>query len=176
MYGHTAVVEKLLAAGVNADYSVGDNQEAPLLLAVQNGHFEVVKTLIAGGADVNITNANGSNALHYAAEQSYNEDIINLLLDNNINIAQQDKWCETPLFNAVRNRQLELGEKLIELETNDFTAKNKDELTPLNFAIEKGCKDFISSILNKMLRKASWPHRLMLNFVAIADKNTNKRY
>ena len=54
-----------------------------LMIAVYNEHFQIVKYLIEqGGADVNITNHNGWNALHYAARRCKNIAVVKLLLEN----------------------------------------------------------------------------------------------
>lgn len=51
------------AAFINARSMVN---EAPLLLAAQNGHREAVRTLLHAGADVNCTNTSGETALYLA--------------------------------------------------------------------------------------------------------------
>lgn len=40
--------------------------EAPLLLAAQNGHRDAVRALLRAGADVNLTNTSGETALYLA--------------------------------------------------------------------------------------------------------------
>ena len=53
----------------------------PLMIAAQGEHFQIVKYLIEqGGADVNITNHNGWNALHYAARNCKSINVVELLL------------------------------------------------------------------------------------------------
>ena len=61
----------------NADY---DNRTA-LMLAVVGGHSAAVNTLLGAGADTNVQDNLGSNALVEACRRG-NEGLIRLLVDN----------------------------------------------------------------------------------------------
>lgn len=65
---NTNVIQYLIESG--ADLNLGDkNGETPLMWAMARGdeHVEIVKELIAHGANVLATNANGATALSYAS-------------------------------------------------------------------------------------------------------------
>ena len=63
MYGHTAIVERLLqVSGINANY-VNKYGRTALMSAARNGHTDTVKLLIDHGADVNHADNDGTTAL-----------------------------------------------------------------------------------------------------------------
>ena len=65
--------------GADADERSGSRRETPLLLAIENGHTGAVVVLVACGADVNATTADGWTALHSAAQEEQPE-VVALLL------------------------------------------------------------------------------------------------
>ncbi len=69
----------------------------PLLLAAKNGHWEIVKVLVAANADVNVkTVKEGNTPLHYAALAG-NAEIIELLLKKGADIAGANSEGKRPL-------------------------------------------------------------------------------
>lgn len=64
----TKIVEYLLNKGANVDAIGGDLKSTPLQWAVRQGHLSVVVLLIKRGADSNILDFEGCNALHLAAQ------------------------------------------------------------------------------------------------------------
>ena len=94
--GDVSKAKSLLAqdAGlVNAEDAYG---RTPLEMAVRGGHVELVRLLLASGADVNLK---GEISLHIAAEKGYKE-IAGLLLDNGAEVNARDGGGETPLHKA----------------------------------------------------------------------------
>uniref|UniRef100_A0A3P9KR60 KN motif and ankyrin repeat domains 1b n=1 Tax=Oryzias latipes TaxID=8090 RepID=A0A3P9KR60_ORYLA len=75
---HMRVVEKLFAAG-NVNAKASQAGQTALMLAVSHGRRDMVETLLAQGADVNIRDDEGSTALMCASEHGY-ADIVKLLL------------------------------------------------------------------------------------------------
>jgi ankyrin repeat protein len=64
------VVKLLLDKG--ADSSIQDSQRmTPLHAAAQNGDAEMIRILLFGGADLNITSNNGKTALDLAMEAGH---------------------------------------------------------------------------------------------------------
>lgn len=129
--GHVAVVELLAARGadVNAQSAVlhtlkrrglgfaparfQGGPDAPikggvtaLILAARQGSMDCVRALIAAGAQVNETSADGSSPLLVAVQNGY-YDIGLYLMDHgaNVNLANSKGW--TPLYLAVKDRNQE---------------------------------------------------------------------
>ena len=70
-----------------------------LYVAAQNGHLDVCRALLRGGADVNIARNTGATPLFIATQQN-NLDIVRLLLADGANVdAQNDQRC-TPFVLA----------------------------------------------------------------------------
>jgi len=77
----------------------------PLMIASANEHFQVVKYLITQGADPNIENAHGINALHCAARYNRtNTEVIELLLTHmSLDSINKNNKGHTPLDRAYEN-------------------------------------------------------------------------
>ena len=91
-----------------------------LLYAAREGHLDVVRVLVARGADLERADGNGVtplisaiiNANVFRVTRSGESDhlaIANLLLDAGANVNAQDWYGQTPLWAAVDLRNLELG-------------------------------------------------------------------
>jgi ankyrin repeat protein len=65
--GKTIEAENLIPKLDNADHPINPIQETPLTLAAMNGRSEIVRLLIADGADVNHRTTNGWTALMFAS-------------------------------------------------------------------------------------------------------------
>jgi len=74
----------------------------PLHLAMNMGYIDIVKLLLAKGADVNARDSYSSTPLHYAAK-SGRKDIAELLLAKGAEVNAKDRDGQTPLSRAVQN-------------------------------------------------------------------------
>jgi len=72
------------------------NDPDALVTAAYEGEFDLVRTLIAAGADPNVTNEHGDTAVMLAAEHAYNS-IVEFLLDHGTNINAKDHDGDTAL-------------------------------------------------------------------------------
>ena len=121
---------------------VGDT---PLHLAAAGYRVEIVKLLLAAGADPNASgNHRHSSPLHYAADGYINgsawdaqEQVktIRCLLDAGADINIQDKNGATPLHRAVRTRCAAAVKCLLEAGCNP-TLRNNPGSTPFHLAVQ----------------------------------------
>jgi ankyrin repeat protein len=121
---------------------VGDTA---LHLAAAGYRVELVRLLLAAGADPNsTTNHRQSGPLHYAADGYINGPAwnaerqvktIQCLLDAGADINAQDKNGATPLHRAVRTRCAAAVKCLLELGS-DATRRNKSGSTPFHLAVQ----------------------------------------
>ena len=77
--------------------------------AVFYNNYEVIKTLINFGADVNAKDENGVTVLMFAAKNNSNPEIIRVLLSAGADVFAEDKYSKTA-YDHARN---ELIKKLI---------------------------------------------------------------
>src|SRR5881628_2558394 len=121
---------------------VGDTA---LHLAAAGYRVELVRLLLAAGADPNsTTNHRQSGPLHYAADGYINGpawnakrqvETIECLLDAGAEINAQDKNGAAPLHRAVRTRCAAAVKCLLE-GGSDATLKNKSGSTPFHLAVQ----------------------------------------
>ena len=103
--------------------------ESPLMLAALKGQTDIVKKLIARGADVNKP---GWTPLHYAATNGHTE-IMALLLDNHAYIDASSPNDSTPLMMAALYGSASAVKLLLEAGA-DPSIKNRLGLTAIDFA------------------------------------------
>mmetsp|Transcript_35142 Transcript_35142/g.78086 ORF Transcript_35142/g.78086 Transcript_35142/m.78086 type:complete len:770 (+) Transcript_35142:389-2698(+) len=98
--GDAEAVKNLLkgSAGSVAGFINGQNENGRTALhwASEKGNTEVVRRLLNGGADKEVTNKHGFTALHYASEEGFPE-IVQLLLDRGADTNVKEKRGKTPL-------------------------------------------------------------------------------
>jgi len=78
----------------------------PLMFAAREGDVESARLLVAAGADVNATAADGKDALGLAVFNG-NYDVASFLVDSKSNVNKADTQGFTPLFWAVDRRNME---------------------------------------------------------------------
>ena len=167
-------VRKLITragADVNA---VNDDKSTSLMLAIQGGHKEVVNVLLNGddqlpfsagffGADIDLQDKNGRNALWHA-EQSKNSEIIALLQE-----ASQNSF--NPQSESSVGGQSEVATQSVDPSINELNNKG---FTKLMLAVRRGQTDRVRELLaagastdiqdtrhqNTALIWASWQNRL----------------
>jgi ankyrin repeat protein len=119
----------------------------PLIHAAANGHVEVVRVLLEGGANVQRANFNQRTALHLAAWYGHLA-VCRLLLDRGAKVDAVDKWKDTPLHDAARLGQLSVVKLLVERGA-DVRLKNSKVQTARDMAWINGkvaVKNWLDSV------------------------------
>jgi uncharacterized protein len=147
----TELAKILIDAG--ADVNIQDDMKNnPFLYAGAEGYLDILKLTIKAGADPSITNRYGGTALIPASEHGY-VDVINELLsktDIDINHVNDLGWTamlEAIILNNGDGKQQQTVQLLID-HGADVNIPDKDNVTPLQHAREKGFKE-IEHILVK---------------------------
>jgi ankyrin repeat protein len=83
--GCDEIVNALLGAGADINFSNGSGNPTALHAASRNGHFDVVSTLLDRDADTDATSPDHGTAL-YAAAGNHENRIVKLLLDRNADV------------------------------------------------------------------------------------------
>lgn len=150
----------LKAAGVLADWPKtqvewrSPKDESPLMMAALKGHEELVRKLIARGADVNKT---GWTPLHYAATSGH-LSIMALLLEHHAYIDAESPNQTTPLMMAAHYGTLESVKLLLDGGA-DPGLRNALGLSAVEFALRANRQDaaeLISAAIRSKGPKGKW--------------------
>jgi ankyrin repeat protein len=107
----------------------------------------VVRLLIEVGANINGTGAEGDTALHYAAEQGY-EDMVALLLDKGAHANSRDHYGRTPLMRACGWGHLGVVEMLVEhMQGKGLDERAETGWAALHWAAAKGYTKVVRFLL-----------------------------
>jgi len=138
--GDQAAITRLLEAKISPNVKNSEGN-SPLTLAMESKHTEVVKTLVAANAIVNVEGEElepGQVPLHFAVISSQN-DILNILLTANADVKKQVKDKNTALHLAARVGNIDGINMLLEAKASLLLdAVDKNGYTPLHTAARLG--------------------------------------
>lgn len=110
----------------------------PLMNACARGKADVVRLLLAAGADVNALDEAGFSAIYYAIQREANE-CISLLLDAGLDVNRREgPWFETPLHIACREDAVECLPVLLAAGA-DMTMSDGYGRLPLESRVSESC-------------------------------------
>jgi ankyrin repeat protein len=139
--GNLAAVEELVTADPAVVNTNLDLEQAPLHVAVENGHLDLVKFLVRAGAVINARNIIGETPLHLVT--GVNQfGIAKYLIENRAEINAKDKFGWTPLNYIVLDGKLDTVELLVKMGA-DINAKDEFGWTPLYGAARNGHIDVV---------------------------------
>lgn len=142
--GVEPLVTALLGPQLNAEDSAG---RTPLSLAAEQGHVDVVMSLLKAGAHVNTDGSKYRTPLGHAAERGYKE-VVRCLLEEKADIDRKDSTERTPLALAAIGGHHAVLELLLEggadIEARDFWGR-----TPLALAARNGRATAVEYLLRK---------------------------
>jgi uncharacterized protein len=152
--GSLKVAEALIAwPKTNVEWRTAKD-ESPLMMAALKGQTELVRKLIARGADVNKT---GWTALHYAATSGH-VAIILMLLDEHAYIDAESPNKTTPLMMAAHYGTAQAVKLLLEAGA-DATLRNELGLSAIDFAHRANRRDaaeMIAASIRRAQTKGKW--------------------
>jgi cytohesin len=152
--GYTNVVELLLQYGAHPDVIVADKIDkdycSPLIVAAQNGHIGVVRTLIHAGASVNWLTDNGETPLIKAAFHGH-ADVVRELIQSGAKIDLSGGDGATALLCASQNGHTKIVRMLLEAgATPNSKALFGDAgsfETPLTRAVDNDHPDIVKLLI-----------------------------
>lgn len=125
----------------------GPKNHTALTLSCKLGNIEIVKFLMAKGANVEHKTKCGSSPIIYASLYGRN-DIIKLLLKNNVNIDMVDNRKKTALIYAAQYGHTKSVKKLLKSGADVNKIDNKG-YTALMYACKNEHKEIVKKILEK---------------------------
>lgn len=126
---HWLVAHGFPQADINGVIS---NATTPPMTASHSGDGDIVRLLIAAGAELNARNADGNNALWLACVGNH-LDMIDLLVDAGIDIDNRNDNGATPLMYAASSGKADVVERLL-ARGADVTPETPDGFSALDLA------------------------------------------
>ena len=111
-------IKSALLAGANINCT-DENQNTPVILAMQGGYTDVVKLLIAHGADVNMRNVNGTSPLMIAAKNN-SVPLVKLFLGSGADPTLQNGDGNNALVIAQNNQSADVAAYLQNLANKGY--------------------------------------------------------
>ncbi|XP_074078294.1 2-5A-dependent ribonuclease isoform X2 [Macrotis lagotis] len=149
-YGHVDALKFLYEKGaqVNLGRQTSEEQKklgkggtTALMDAAEQGHLDALKILLTTmGADVNVCDNKGRNALIYSFKNPQNKkvkEIICFLLDHGVDVNVRGEKGKTPLILSVEMEDVELVQIMLKRDGTDVNETDKDGNTALLVAVEK---------------------------------------
>ena len=140
--GHLSAVAVTLLAGASFLQAAG----LPLMDAVKKENAAAVRTLISQRTDVNSTEADGTTALHWAAQRD-NLEIANLLIAAGAKVDAVTRYNITPLAMAANNGNAAMIERLLAAGA-DPNSTSREGQTALMTAAMNGRPEAVKMLLS----------------------------
>ncbi|KAF5281785.1 hypothetical protein FQR65_LT14532 [Abscondita terminalis] len=144
-----SVQDKLMVALLEKGCDVNAQQRdgsTALMEAIWQKKYVMVKELLDHGADPNISNDDGRNALHYASET--NSKILIAVIDKIVDVNERSGNDQTALLIAVHGGRYDLARIILEHGALDLPGE--DGNTCLHYAAANGIIDLIELIVYKL--------------------------
>lgn len=140
------VAQFLLQNGADADTRTPVLRDTAIYGAAQVGHVDLIRMLLLNGADIDVSNDQGSTPLHVATDRIHH-DAVRYLLEANASVAVRNNDGETPLLRAARNGSLACASLLL-AHGAPVTASCRHGRTALFLAASNGHVKIVQMLLD----------------------------
>lgn len=120
----------------------------PIKNACRANYLDRLNILIDGGYDLNKTDGNGSNALHWAAEFGCRLDFLRRILENIADVNVFNKYEMTALMEAVAWNRLDMVVLLMNHPNIDLNVQGWSNYTALHFAVDGNHPAILTQLLS----------------------------
>ena len=134
--GRTDIVRLLISCGSNVNALAGDQQAPALHWAICKGHLPAIAALIDCGADWRLSDKQGYNAVHIAAQNGQMMALLYLIEVAGADIDTRDGFGRTPLLWAAYKGHDEVVDLLLTLKA-DLELYDDSLRGPLHWAVAK---------------------------------------
>ena len=165
-YDSPEIVRLLLAAGADVN-SVDSKGLTTLHMAAHMEEVETVRLLVENNANLSMADEKGNTALHEAVDDP---EIVQLLLNKEVQLELENNEGETPLHVAIRRRQTESAEKLLQKGAYPFKP-DMNGSTVLHDACRWGWLGIVQLVISKADRRLDIKDRKGRTPLWLAVKN-----
>jgi ankyrin repeat protein len=144
--GNVNAVKKLLNNEANVNQADNENGITPLIIASGLGRADIVKLLLAKGANVNKASKEGWTPL-YEASINGRANVVKVLLNKGADVNKADKFGKTPLHGASYLGRTEVVKVLLAAPGIDVNKADIDGRTPLYWASRDGYTGVVQALL-----------------------------
>jgi ankyrin repeat protein/beta-lactamase regulating signal transducer with metallopeptidase domain len=150
MYGVAVTDARVPKAEIEAVFKEKEKRRGLLHKAVADRNIELVRRLLAEGADVNAKNQRDMTPLEWGLfRDSLTKEVAELLIENgaDVNVQGDDGW--TPLHSAIDAGPKEDIVEVLVRKGADVNLTTKEGETPLHYAVKMGDIDIVKLLLDK---------------------------
>jgi len=144
--GYYELAQVLLAMRANVEDRGMKGDCTPLMEAASAGHTDIVRLLIAHGADVNAQSSSGNTPLMYACAGGH-EEVVRVLLEAGANVEVHNENGHTPLMEAASAGHCGVAKILLEFGAGINTHSNEFKESALTLACYKGHLEMVRFLL-----------------------------
>jgi ankyrin repeat protein len=144
--GDRALALKLIAGKADVNRPSAEDGSTAVLWAVHNGDVELVRALIAAGADVKHVNAFDDTAMREAASVG-NVEILKALLDGGADVDSPTPLGQTALMAIARTANVEAATLLIERGAKVNAFETYDQQTALMWASDQAQPEMVRLLI-----------------------------
>jgi ankyrin repeat protein len=137
-----ALAALLIRAGAHVNAKMPTEGETPLHAATRTNMVDIVRMLIANGANVNGETTLGKTALHIAVEDNKSA-IVAILIDNGANVNAQTFSGIAPLHISVANQHIVITQMLVSAGAN-VQLRKRDGTTPMDIAMRDRLPEIVA--------------------------------